>query len=197
MRAPCKKYGEQRYGKKPPFPSVLRDNQSEQCEHYYDGSEVHWPYGERLRAPVQWKVVHHRVDVSCIGAFQKGVCVGIVSESSCGRTSVEIRYKKIRRFVDSVGPGSGVCEVEPVFFIIVFKPRASANRVFRIFQQREQFIRYRGDSADSDDEEEQRGRGEPLEIFFLYRKDKLGYRVSQDDYGKIIGYLRVVGLDLQ
>ena len=202
MVAEGKEYSHYGRCQHPPFLLPLVKEQSQEEQEYADGSHVHRTSRERLRTPVIWHPLRCALAILLEQFGDLRLCR---IHDPCGRASVEIRNHQVRQFLPTVGPGSGIIQLQAILVDLlsdrVGKFGTSTHRVFGIFIQRCELYGICAYSCKADDQQEGGGCEEPSEgrASFLGAEQRncKSNRIDRDHYREVICDLLVVGLDLE
>ena len=155
-------YGYKGRCEEPPFVPSLAQEQSEEEEEDCYRTHVHRPCSERLRSPIKRQGLRNGIGIGLAVLLQQadGMGLGWIDGARGGAT-VEIGNHHVRQFLPSVGPGSGVVEVEAfglflsVILIAGCEFRTSAHRVLGIQVGGYQLVGIGSNSSKPEEEQEE------------------------------------------
>ena len=189
---------EQRSREQPPAFLAFQAEESEKEEEDGDAADEHGACGEGLGPPVKRKLLADLLETGLPGALQQFVGLAFGTQRACRRSSVEVGYHQVGKFLPTVAPGRGIVEVQALGFS---RCRPSAHGVGSVFEGREQLGRVSPYPRKAQHQEKRGNREEsPYRRAALpvgQQPDEHGNHIESDDQREIVGYLRMVGLDLK
>ena len=200
MAAERQQHRQQRSRSQPPFLLALPVHQAEYEQEHRYGAHIHRAGGEGLGAPIGRKALAYLREVGLTGPAKQFHGFRLHAQLTRRRSAVVIGYDEVGKFLPAVGPGRCIVDVEALgaAFPCAALGGAAAHRIRSVLPGGKEARRIGRDSGESQHQQQHRGKPEVLLRLLAgnhpYEQHKY---VQQYDDGKIIGNLRMMGLDLE